>query len=146
MLKSSSTTSGHVSKMSTLGPFSREVGVYVSLISDWSEKQCRVAMPASQPSKPRLKFFFPLFCKIASRCSFRLFCRPATPTTSPPPPSPHLICVTLVQNVPKPSWFKLSMHNQIWLVSLSVYQYNFISTPSFYFLIKQHKGGELWAE
>lgn len=41
------------------------------LLSDWPEKQCWVSMPAFQPSKPRLMFFFsPLFSKIASRCSF----------------------------------------------------------------------------
>lgn len=56
------TTFSHVSKMSTPSQFSREVGLSVGLISDWSEKQCRVPMPTSQPSRPRLMFFSPLFC------------------------------------------------------------------------------------
>lgn len=74
-------------------------------------------MPCSYASQPVIQaqiqdFFPPLFCKIASRCSFRLFSPPATPITTlllptPAAPPPNLMCVILVQNVPNPACFKL---------------------------------------
>lgn len=78
-------SSGRDSKMSVLGLFSTAVGIYVSLISDWSEKWCRVFMPANQPAvqAQSADFFFFFSMKLQAGVSPGFFFPAATLITSP---------------------------------------------------------------